>query len=63
MNVWITVSHPLVSQVQTIGDIVRLKTIAEALGALGHRAEIIAWRDARAGEQPQSLASKTIAVI
>lgn len=58
MNVWITVSHPLVSQVQTIGDIVRLKTIAEALGTLGHRAEIIACRDAEAGDQSPSLSSE-----
>lgn len=62
MRIWITVSHPQMSVHQTIGDIVRLKTIAKALRDRGAEVSIITWRDANEKVAEEPSAVKTISI-
>jgi len=44
-EVWITVSHPLMSEHDSIGDMARLKLLRESLESLGLKVAMVVWRD------------------
>jgi glycosyltransferase involved in cell wall biosynthesis len=44
-EVWITVSHPLMSEKDSIGDMARLKLLRESIESLGLDVRMVVWRD------------------